>query len=291
MSDSPTAALRAPLARTTPDTAPFADQGPPIAGELRAQTIASAGGTRRFVVYVPRGHDGHRPLPLLLNLHGSTSYPEEQMVLSQMAQAADRHQMAVLAPEALERVWNVPFEPDRADDVAFIADAIAATAELLPLHPTRRFATGFSGGGRMQALLAAHLPEPLLAIAPVSGLRYPADCPAERRPTVFAFHGALDRVNPYAGGGLDYWQTGVEHAALAWAEHNGVHEQLSVDSPAPQVTRKVYGSGPARVELHRIDDLGHIWAGFPVPLGELFDPPSPAIDATAYILHAFSQLG
>lgn len=269
----------------------MAPMGPPAAGKLRTQQLVCAGRTRRFVLYVPSGHDGRSALPLVLNLHGSTSYPEEQMMFSDMARAADRHRVAVLAPEALERAWNVPEDPAAPDDVAFVAEAIATAEGLLPTASGGHCATGFSGGARMLARLAAGLPNPLRAIAPVAGIRFDSSCPPDRRPTVVAFHGTLDRVNPNDGGGYPYWQSGVEEAVEAWVRHNGLAACARRPRASVDVVHTVHGEGPGRVEFYRIDNLGHIWPGFPVRMGELFDPPNPAVKAAEIMLEAFASVG
>ena len=293
MSDAPKSPPSSPFgtyARTTPDSVAMAEEGPPQPGVARSQRLVSDGVERRFVLYVPKTHDGVTPLPLVLNLHGSTSYPEEQLMLSDFTAAADRHGVAVLAPEGLQRLWNAPHDATRVDDAAFIARAIDRASDLVALDASSCYATGFSGGARMLAPLVSRLPQELRAIAPVSVIRFPTDCPSQRRPAVLAFHGGLDKVNPYQGGGLAYWQTGVEHEVQAWARPNGVLHDTQEEHTDNGVTHTVFGQGPHRVELYRIQKLGHIWAGHPTPLGELFDPPNTAVSATEQMLAAFTAL-
>jgi poly(3-hydroxybutyrate) depolymerase len=115
--------------RDTAFTVPLAPQGAPVAGEMRTRELRCGSAYRRFVLYVPAGQRD-RPLPVVFNLHGSTSYPEEQMVISDMASMADRYGFCVLAPEGLGRQWNVPYSRSRSDDVRFIRDALEATARI-----------------------------------------------------------------------------------------------------------------------------------------------------------------
>ena len=109
-------------------------------------------------------------------------------------------------------------------------------------------------------------------------------------PTLISFHGELDRVNPFTGSGGDYWQQSVPDALVAWAQHHG-HEATptEVSSPNDHVQCIRYGQGPGRLELHVVDDLGHIWPGYPRALGAPLDPPSSALDATGYLMRVFAE--
>lgn len=265
-----------------------APHGKPEPGTLRAGFIDSGGIQRRFVVYVPVRSAPTRRLPLVLNLHGSTSFPEEQLALSNAIDAADRHDVIVLAPEGLDRAWNVPASSHGPDDVGFIRETIAAIAEALPVDRTRVYAMGFSGGGRMACQLGAELADHLAAIGAVSGVRFPEG----RRPNgplpVLAIHGVEDPVNPYAGGGPSYWQYGVEAAIHGWTAHNRSgavrREHLS-----PAVTKVTYGSGATEVVSYRVEGLGHQWPGSHVDIGADFGPAASEPNATEVALAFFAK--
>lgn len=267
-------------------TVPRAPEGAPLAGQLRSVVFASGGLRRRFVVYVPARGTG-APMPLVLELHGSTSYPEEQLAISAMTRMADARGFVLVAPEAVDRSWNVPITTGAPDDVGFIGDVVTAVTSSLLIDRARVYATGFSGGGRMVCHLAAALDHPLAAIAPVAGVRFDAVRPPRHAVPVITFHGVNDPVNPFSGGGPAYWQTGVEHAVAAWVEHNQCcgerAEQLS-----SRVTRSSYGAGGSSVVYYRIDGLGHQWPGSSVELGEPFGPSAAYPDATALIAEFFA---
>src|SRR5436309_13731529 len=76
--------------------------------------VTSGGVSRPFLLYVPRGYDGRRRLPLLLNLHGTGDDGPGQMELSSMRRFADRDGFAVAAPSGgadfagIGSEWVVP---------------------------------------------------------------------------------------------------------------------------------------------------------------------------------------
>ena len=181
----------------------------------------------------------------------------------------------------------MPFDATRPDDVRFIWDALEATARLVQIDRNRLCATGFSGGGRMLSLLASELA--LAVIAPVGGLRGPAEPPPSRPVHVIAFHGLDDPVNPYGGGGPPYWRRGVEDAVQAWVEHNGLESSPRIMRVSPSVTRTGYGVHGPRVLLYQIEDLGHQWPGSSVDIGEQFGPVNGALCATGCMFEYFAH--
>jgi polyhydroxybutyrate depolymerase len=260
-------------------------------------TVTVAGEPRIVIVHSPA--NAPPPLALVLNLHGSGGSAADQEAYSGMDQAADAHGFLVAYPQGAIALgsgfaWNVPGQPllggqpvppDAADDVAFIAQAIASIEEAYPIDPKRVYAAGMSGGARMASQLGCDLSTVVAAVAPVAGLRFPSPCSGGRPVPVIAFHGTADTVNPYDGGGQAYWTDSVPSAAQGWAAHNGCGPAPSRGQPAPLVTRTSYGgcSGSADVELYTIDGAGHEWPGAP---GQ-----SNAIDANAAMWAFFQAHG
>jgi polyhydroxybutyrate depolymerase len=253
-----------------------------------------AGNPRIVIVHSPANAASR--LALVLNLHGSGGTAADQEASSGMDQAADAHGFFAAYPQgaivlASGFAWNVPGQPllggqpvppNAADDVAFIAQAIASIEQAYPIDPKRVYIAGMSGGARMASQLGCDLSALVAAVAPVAGLRFPSPCNAERPVPIIAFHGTADTVNPYDGGGQAYWTYGVSSAAQQWAAHDGCGPTPSSDQPAPNVRRTSYTgcSGSSEVALYTIDGAGHEWPGVP---GQ-----SNAIDANA-AMWAFFQ--
>ena len=162
---------------------------------------------------------------------------------SHLSATADAHGFIVAAPDAgipqgKGFVWNIPGVPtiagkvpgpDAPDDVRYIENAIDVLAAQHCIDPTRVFATGLSGGGRMASWLGCVAADRIAAIAPVVGLRAgnplasdptrpdPATCRPSRPMPLIAFAGDHDTTNPIQGGGAGYWQYTMHAAEQRWA--------------------------------------------------------------------------
>jgi polyhydroxybutyrate depolymerase len=219
----------------------------------------SGGTSRRWLLYLP-STPGNAALPLVFNLHGSGGTPEDQLELSGLEALADGEGFVLVAPEGVERMWNVPVDPAKPDDVRFFADLIDQVSALSSVDRERVYATGFSGGGRMVSQLACDLSGRIAAIAAIGGVRFPGPCAQARPMPILAFHGTADGTNPYDGGGRPYWGTGVEPAVAGWAEHN--HCPTRSERPLGQSAMEISYAGAgcgADVVLVRLEGFGHSW--------------------------------
>jgi polyhydroxybutyrate depolymerase len=218
---------------------------------------------RSYRLFVPPGYDGRTAIPLVLDLHGSGGTAAGQARNSGFEEVAAREGFVVASLQAEGGRWNVPVADDRADDVAYVSDVIDHAAARLCIDPARVYATGFSGGGRMSSLLGCVLNTRIAAVAPVSGLRWPAPC--EGRPIpVLTFHGLTDPQNPYSGkaaGRGAEWLESVPDALAGWARHNGCGSNIILDDPAGPLSTMSYTDcrEDAEVRMIRIDGLGHTW--------------------------------
>ncbi len=210
------------------------------------QTIPIGGGTRSALLHLPRSFDPARPAPLVILLHGSGGTGAAMLRDSNLATASDQHGFVIAAPDAgiphdKGFVWNIPGVPtvagtipgpDAPDDVAFIGALIDQLASAGCIDPSRVYATGLSGGGRMTSWLGCVAADRFAAIAPVVGLRAgnplasdpsrpdPASCRPSRPVPVIAFAGDADTTNPIQGGGAKYWSYTMHAAEQRWAALN-----------------------------------------------------------------------
>jgi polyhydroxybutyrate depolymerase len=257
---------------------------PPGARGLRTEHWLESGDKkRRFLIYSPPMRQADRLLPVVLDLHGSTSNPAEEMLLTGFDALADSEQLIVVAPEALGGAWNVPFDPAGADDVAFIEHLLDHVMATLPVDPRRVYATGFSGGARLACLLACVLSDRLAAVAAVGGLRDPSARQARRAVPLIAFHGTADPINPYAGGGEAYWQTGVESALEGWRRRHGCDAFRRRQVSGTVERWSCAYESEERVVFFQMDGLGHQWPGSRMDIGPEFGPYSREVSATEQI--------
>jgi polyhydroxybutyrate depolymerase len=235
----------------------------PHASGVSAQQLTSGQRTRTYRLFVPPGYDGHQRLPLVLDLHGSGGNAAGQAANSGLEALSASERFIVATLEAEGGRWNVPVQPNRADDVMYVSDVITHVASQVCLDEARVYATGFSGGGRMTSLLACQLGSRIAAVAPVSGLRFPGPCTGRPIP-VLTFHGLADPQNPYdghaAGRGAE-WEESVPDALASWARHDSCKGNAILDDPpGPLSTMRYDGCATGtEVRMIRIDGLGHRW--------------------------------
>ena len=216
LSASPARAQSAPGASSSCDR--------PHGAGVSPQRLTSGQRQRTYRLFVPPGYDGHQRLPLVLELHGSGGNAAGQARTSGLEALSASEPFLVATLEAEGGRWNVPVQEGRPDDVAYVSDVIDHVAAQVCTDETRVYATGFSGGARMSSLLGCALGSRLAAIAPVSGLRFPAPC-AGRPVPVLTFHGLADPQNPYDGhaeGRGAEWEESVPDALAGWAWSQGV---------------------------------------------------------------------
>ena len=233
------------------------------ASGVSSQQITSGQRPRTYRLSVPPGYDGRQRLPLVLDMHGSGGNAAGQARNSGLETLGATERFIVATLDAEGGRWNVPVQPNRADDVMYVSDVITHVASQVCLDDTRVYATGFSGGGRMTSLLACQLGTRIAAVAPVSGLRFPGPCTGRPIP-VLTFHGLADPQNPYdghaAGRGAE-WEESVPDALASWARRNACKGDVILEDPAgPLSTLRYAGCAEsAEVRLIRIDGLGHRW--------------------------------
>ena len=269
-----------------------------VASGTATLMLSISGRSRTVIVHVPSGYSGATKVPLVLNMHGSGSTAAAHEVFTDMNSTADANGFMVAYPQALIPDgsgfdWNVPGVPlvggravpaGSADDVSFLTQLVRTLEHRYCIDPKRVYATGFSGGARTASQLACDASTVFAAVAPVSGLRRPTPCPANRAVPVVTFHGTADPVDPYAGHGQAYWTYSVPQAAMDWAEQDGCSSTAVTSQPATGVTLTQYGScrSGASIELYTIAGEGHDWPGGPVlppSITKLLGPQSQAVSA------------
>lgn len=294
------------------EAAPVAQGGDPcvkplVNPGLTTQSVLSGGQRRTALVYLPRGHRPGKPIPLLLDLHGSGSTPMQQLESTGITGTAEKRDFVVVAPQGgvpytLGRTkgfaWNVPGVPlvdghpvpkGSPNDVQFLRDTVTAMSKLVCGDSQRVYVTGFSGGARMTSQLGCEMSNQIAAIAPVSGLRFPANCRPARPVPVISFHGTADAVNQYNGGKSPYWDSSVPAAAQLWARQDHCTATPTQRQVANQVNASTYAGcgGGAQVELIAITDGRHAWPGTPGSMAH--SAPAPKIDANDLIWSFLSE--
>lgn len=271
---------------------------------------------RRFLVHIPKGYTGSRPLPLVLVLHGAFSTAREMEQWSGWSELADREGFIVLYPEGIGILgflqhWNAGHCCGKAveedwNDVAFIEAAIDGTCREYSIDRRRVYMMGFSNGGMMTYRFAAERSSLLAAAASVSGAinsRASQDqqewrIPDPARPVPFLIiHGDSDKTVPYDGGKpLDRKSTReyrpVSDAAEFWiAANKSVAGPVRKDAFNGMVNEISWkdAAGGNEVRVSRILSWGHEWPGGPFIQALPDDHPLKDFDAAGIIWRFFRQ--
>lgn len=160
-----------------------------------------------FVIHLPPGYDGRTRLPLMLDLHGSGSDSEQQLLFSGSPAVADANNFIVVAPNGYMNSWNgdiaygAAYE-QKLNDVGFMKALVDYVSTLAAIDRTRVYATGLSNGAAMSNTLGCQATDVFAGIAPVADpldISLPTCMPLQPI-AVIGFHGYDDEFVPYEGG-------------------------------------------------------------------------------------------
>lgn len=121
---------------------------------------------REYLVYVPRGHERWRRVPLLVLIHGCRQTPEEIAAASRIAALADELGSLVLLPRQNPRAnawgcWNW-FDTATAHgwgETAIVIAQIRAVRRKYRINGKRVFVAGMSSGGGLASILGIRRPD------------------------------------------------------------------------------------------------------------------------------------
>ncbi len=251
-------------------------------------TIVSSGVARTYLVRTPA--NGKPPTAIVVMLHGHTGSAERLIGGSgkaapyrQWNSIADRENLLLLAPQGVDggdgkSGWNdcradADSNP-HSDDVAFIAQIVAASRRAYRVASNRVYVIGSSNGGQMALRMAIERPDMVTAAAAIiASMPQRSECAAPTRfvPMLF-INGTDDPLMPFKGGsvGNDKFQRGSVLSTQAsvdlWAKLAGAAStpntrpmpDLSADDNS-RVFRDTYTtrSGRPAVMLYRIEGGGH----------------------------------
>lgn len=241
---------------------------------------------RSYALYVPRGADGSRPLPLVVSVHGAFSTVELHQKRTGFNELADEQGFAVAYPRGMGlfdwfRHWNSghccgPARFTLVDDVAFLDAVIDDVARRVRIDMSRVYMVGYSNGGMMTHRFAAERSHRLAAAAVTAGTiggKPDAQTPVWRVPSpavpvpMLLIHGREDPIVGY-GGGLDQrsssgrtWLS-VDESSDFWVAGNRCESpprRVAQGSIEVQVWERC--AQGASVQLFSIAGWGHIWPG------------------------------
>ncbi len=265
----------------------------PIPPGSSANEMLRSGGLFRFYrLHVPTGYTSTHVLPLVLSFHGHGSDMLAQERLTGFSALANRRGFVVAYPQGTvgpdgETGWSTgPRKDPTVNDARFVSDLLTHLQMTMCIDPQRIYATGFSNGGGMTALLACTMAGRMAAFAPVSGSYYPpaSGCHPSRPAPILEIHGTADTIVPYLGS-LPLRLPSIAGWLAAWALRDGCAGQPVVFFQQGNVTGERWPAckGDAAVIHYRIDGGKHDWPPF------LSAPGAPLVLSTTALIWAFFQ--
>ncbi len=240
-------------------------------------------GARPFLLTVPDGVGPGEPRPLVVGLHGWGGSGAKVAAQLGLAAAAERHGLLLALPEGTvdstgRRFWNASpaccnLDGRSVDDVAYLADVVAAVSEEQAVDPDRVYAVGLSNGGFMAHRLACERADLVTAVVSVAGARTtePEACTPSQGVSVLQVHGTADAVIRYDGGtlipGHPYTSAAATVGAWRGVEHcrpgpGAPGAPLDADSslPGAETTRTTWRGcdDGAAVSIWSVDGGRHV---------------------------------
>lgn len=281
-------------------------QAAPAAGVTHERHIEVQGKHRSYSFHLPKGHQPYALPPLVVGFHGFNTNGSVMESVNLLSATGDQYGFIVAYPNAagaggVLRRWNMQGDPNRPDDVAFVAAMLDDLARTVPYDARRVYLVGKSSGGSMAYRVASALPERIAAVASISG-PLAADSTFHAGPavSVLHFHGTNDRLVPIDGnwpGTPRALQTMTADETIGtWVALNNCPGAPAVgkidadEHDRTSVEFRTYGPGRdgSEVIFCRIEGGGHTWpGGNPPPL--LFGRVTREIWANDVIWQFFSR--
>jgi polyhydroxybutyrate depolymerase len=257
--------------------------GTPVAPGTASLLLVAGGDDGAYVREVPSSYTGHKPMPVIIDLHGLGEPATLQVTISGLGSYGQHHGFITITPQVVgsEPLWDTTLG---SKDLAFIGGLIQTIDSTLCADRNRIFVTGYSNGAFLTSSIACQFAGEVAAVAPVAGIENPPGCHPSRPVPVVAFHGTADQFVDYTGGpgpaGLklvtgngslgtamgdaipEPGSPSIPANTAAWARRNDCASKSHQRRVTRDVTLIAYTCPHnATVELYRISGGGHSWPG------------------------------
>lgn len=269
--------------------------------------IWSGGLLRFYLVHVPESYTGQDQVPLLLDLHGFSSYAADERKWSGQLRESDRRGFIAVWPDGVALSWNAYgccFLGNAlvVDDVAFLRSVIGEMKRRSNIDDGRVYVTGISNGGGMAQRMACEAADIVTAVVSVSFPLNSDQCRPARPISVTAIAATGDNTINYYGSsaplglpnnllGLPLGVQGARESLAAWKRLNGCSDALTRVQLRDDVRLEEYrrcGRG-TRAGLVTIVGGTHVLYSGYIGLGYNGDYVAP-IDAATYMWdHVFTD--
>jgi polyhydroxybutyrate depolymerase len=219
---------------------------------------------RTYLIHIPPGLDGIKPVPVVFAFHGNSNTPSEMQRVTEFNSIADAGHFIVIYPEGTGG-WNVGkgccdyAGQNNIDDIAFVRQILSDLTTIASVDTKRVYATGVSGGAAFVFRLACEMSDVFAAVAPAAGFHLFSPCQPQQPVSLIEVHGLADTLVPYSGGG-EFDAPSVEQTITEWARLDGCAKPAQIEKQNT-ITHTIYAScdADAAVELYALEAGGHIW--------------------------------
>ncbi|MGB0639595.1 MAG: alpha/beta hydrolase family esterase [Myxococcota bacterium] len=230
----------------------------------------------------------HKPVPLIVSLHGFGGSGESYIQYWEQNKQVDLKDFIVVAPTGTtdskgRSFWNATdacCDKDQSgvDDSAYLRTLIEKMEATYAIDPKSIHVTGYSNGGFMAHRMACEHADKIASIASVAGASFPKThrCSTKMPVHVLHIHGTEDAVIRYGGGQLKNYKSntrvphpGAVESVSFWAKHNGAAlvtetiQPMDLSDRTPGEDTEVMrflqsGRTPVTVELWSIAGETHV---------------------------------
>ncbi|MEG3124121.1 alpha/beta hydrolase family esterase [Sphingomonas sp. GB1N7] len=269
-------------------------------GDYRIVTL-SGGLPRSYLIHVPVSYTGNTAVPLLLDLHGFTSYGADERKYSGQLQQSDQRGFIAVWPDGIALSWNAygccaAGDAANVDDVGFLRSVIVAMKGRANIDDTRVFVTGISNGGGMAQRMACEAADLVRAVASVSFPLNTNTCRPAKPIGVTEIAATGDATISYYGGssslpplpddtaGVPLGVQGARESLAEWKQIDHCSDDLTRTQLLPDVRVEEYRTCDGGVRHGLVTVIGgkHVLYSNYVGLGYTGDYVAP-IDVASYI--------
>jgi polyhydroxybutyrate depolymerase len=235
-------------------------------GTTKHKTV-SDGVQRFYSIHVPPEYDGRHRRPVILLFHGIGGKADIVLRATRMQELADKKDIVLVAPQGAGIIpsWNFHGTRDEpGSDVGFAHQVLDEVKKTACIDSRRAYAAGFSNGSALTLALACEDSHDFAAFGAVSAPFYLSRCDGAPPRSIIYFHGAADRVVPYAGARTIIGVLpGVDRALDDWATHDRCDRSAKTSAVSPHVTSERWTGCQSGSEViaYRVDGGGHRWPG------------------------------
>jgi polyhydroxybutyrate depolymerase len=249
---------------------------------------------RTYLLHLPPGYDGTRPIPLVFSFHGHGSSAEAQLSYADFRPLAARDGFGIVAPDGQGRPRHFTLlgaTAGEADDVAFAVAVLDDVARQVCVDRRRVYATGMSNGGALSSVIACRAADRFAAVGAVAAIVFVPPCVEGGRPApIVAVMGTADPIVPFTGGRVACCGNPAIAAAPdtmeKFARRSACEDPPTEDRPSPSVLHRVWlgCAGETAVEFYVVEGGGHTWPG------ASFERAASTLGATSHELVATEVL-